>query len=132
MPRKSGWVRASGYLFLLGIIIAVIAGVAKDMIIGYQSSINSVLLILGFIIGLLGAAGVGSIERSHSQTFLLAVIALVAAGASGAAFCPTPTTCIPVIGEYLASIVGYIAALVLPAAVIIALEAIWKAGATRF
>jgi len=127
MARKTGWVRASGYLFLLGVIIAVVAGVAKDAMIGYEVSIHSILVVLGFVIGILGAFGVGSIERGQSQTFLLAVIALVAAGASGAVLGEIPT-----IGVYLASIVGYIAALVLPAAVLVALEAIWKAGATRF
>jgi hypothetical protein len=127
MARKTGWVRASGYLFLLGVIIAVIAGLARDIMIGYEVSIHSILVILGFIIGLLGAAGVGSIERGQSQTFMLAVIALVAAGASGGVLADIPT-----IGVYLAGIVGYIAALVLPAAVLISLEAIWKAGATRF
>jgi len=128
MPRKSsGWVRASGYLFLLGVIVAVVAGVARDAMIGYELSIHSILVVLGFVIGLLGVAGVGSIERGQSQTFLLAVIALVAAGASGAVLADIPT-----IGVYMASVVSYIAALVLPAAVLIALEAVWKAGSTRF
>ena len=128
MPKKSaGWVKLSGYLFLLGIIISIIAGIFKASLIDYEASIHSLLVIFGVIIGLLGAAGMGTIDRTDTQIFLLAVVALIAAGGSGAILGDIPT-----IGEYLASIVGYIATLVLPAAVIIALEAIWRAGSTKF
>jgi len=128
MPKKSaGCVKLSGYLFLLGIIISIIAGIFKASLIDYEASIHSLLVIFGVIIGLLGAAGMGTIDRTDTQIFLLAVVALIAAGGSGAILGDIPT-----IGEYLASIVGYIATLVLPAAVIIALEAIWRAGSTKF
>ena len=69
----------------------------------------------------------GTIDRTDTQIFLLAVVALIAAGGSGAILGDIPT-----IGPYLSSIVGYIVALVLPAAVIIALEAIWRTGSTKF
>jgi len=125
MPKKSvGWVKLSGYLFLLGIILSIIAGIFKT---GYEASIHSLLVVFGVIIGLLGAAGMGTIDRTDTQIFLLAVVALIAAGGSGAILGDIPT-----IGPYLSSIVGYIAALVLPAAVIIALEAIWRTGSTKF
>jgi hypothetical protein len=125
MPKKSvGWVKLSGYLFLLGIILSIIAGIFKT---GYETAIHSLLVIFGVIIGLLGAAGMGTIDRTDTQIFLLAVVALIAAGGSGAILGDIPT-----IGPYLSSIVGYIAALVLPAAVIIALEAIWRTGSTKF
>lgn len=130
MPKKStGWVKLSGYLFLLGIIIAIVAGLFQTSLIGYgyETSINELLVILGVIIGLLGAAGMGTIDRTDTQIFLLAVIALAVAGSS-AGYIGT----IPTIGMYIASIVGYIATLVLPAAVIIALDAIWRIGSTKF
>jgi len=126
MAKKSaGWVKASGLLFLLGIIIAVIAGVFKLWI--DSTIVTSILVVLGFIIGVLGAVGVGSIDRSDAQIFLLAVVALIAAGGSAAGL-----TGIPLIEEYFNNIVIYIKYLVAPAAVIIALEAIWKAGSTKF
>jgi membrane protease YdiL (CAAX protease family) len=126
MPKKeSGLVKASGLLFLLGIIIAIIAGLFKTWI--DPTTVTSVLVILGFIIGLLGAVGQGSIDKNEAQMFLLAVVALIAAGSAGAVLGN-----IPIIGVYLSDIVGYIAALVMPAAVIIALEAIWRAGSTKF
>jgi len=125
VKKQSGLVKASGLLFLLGIIIAIIAGLFKTWI--DPTMVTSVLVILGFVIGLLGAIGEGSIDKAEAQMFLLAVVALIAAGSSGAVLGN-----IPVIGVYLSDIVGYIAALVMPAAVLIALEAIWRAGSTKF
>nr|MBA4405229.1 hypothetical protein [Nanoarchaeum sp.] len=128
MPKKAvGWVKLSGYLFLLGIIISIIAGIFKTSLVTYEATIHSLLVVFGVIIGLLGAAGIGTIDRTDLQIFLLAVVALIAAGGSGAILGDIPT-----IGPYLSSIVSYIAVLVLPAAVIMALEAIWRAGSTKF
>jgi hypothetical protein len=128
MAKKSeGWVKLSGYLFLFGILVSIIAGVFEAQLVAYQTVIHSLLVVFGLLIGLLGAAGMGTIDRADTQIFLLAVVALAAAGSSGAVLGSVPT-----IGTYLASIVGYIAALVLPAAVIIALEAIWRTGSSKF
>jgi hypothetical protein len=128
MAKKAeGWVKLSGYLFLLGIIISIVAGVFEASLMAYQTAIHSLLAVFGLLIGLLGAAGMGTIDRADTQIFLLAVIALAAAGGSGAVLGEIPT-----IGPWLSAIVGYIAILVLPAAVIIALEAIWKTGSAKF
>jgi hypothetical protein len=128
MAKKSDmWVKISGYLFLLGVIVSIIAGILGSALAPYQAVIPSLLAVFGLVIGLLSAFGMGSIDRTDTQIFLLAVVALVAAGGSGAVLGEIPT-----IGAYLSSIVGYIAILVVPAAVIIALEALWKTGATKF
>ena len=121
MPKKSQWVKISGYLFLLGILVAVVGGLVA---IPYASEI---LLVLGVVIGLMGAFGMGGIDRADVQMFMIAVVALVAAGQGGSAL-----ENIPSVGAYLRPMVDNIAALVLPAAVILALEAIWKAGSVKF
>jgi hypothetical protein len=128
MPKKSvGWVKLSGFLFLLGIIISIIAGIFGASLIEYTGTIHSLLVVFGVIIGLLGAAGMGTIDRTDTQIFLLAVVAL-AAGSSGVGYLGE----IPTIGIYLRDIVSYISVLVLPAAIIIALDAIWRTGSTKF
>ena len=130
--KKTGWVKGSGYLFLLGIIIAIIAGLGGNYLAGYEASIIGLQLVLGFIIGLLGIAGMGSIDKADTSIFLLAVIALLAAGSLDyQAFCPKGM-CVPLIGQYLSDIVRYIGILVMPAAVLVALKAIWEAGSTKF
>lgn len=123
MAKKSGWVKISGYLFILGVLIAVVDGLLPATI----PYAGVILVLVGAIMGLLAALGMGSIERRDTELFMLAVIALIAAGSSGVAL-----AAIPMIGTYLASIIGNIAALAAPAAVIVALEAIWAAGSTKF
>lgn len=120
MARQNQWVRVSGWLFLIGVLIALVTGVAGDVI----PSSGTILVVLGTLVGLLGAMGMGSINRDDTELFLLAVVALVAAGSSGAVLSGIPT-----VGGWLASIVDNIGVLVAPAAVIIAVEAIWRAGA---
>jgi hypothetical protein len=127
MPKKEmAWVKLSGWLFILGIIIAIVVGLFPSIV--DSTTITGVLAVLGFIIGLLGIAGMGTLEKCDVDVFLLAVIALMAAGGAGQAFSK-----IPYIGEqYLMPIVNYIGILVVPAAVLIALKAIWKSASTKF
>lgn len=126
MARKSAndWVKISGYAFLVGVLISVVAGVLGENVIPQTKTI---LVILGAILGLLGAFGLGSISKENATEFLLATVALVAVGTAGKALEGIPT-----IGPALANIVGYIAVFVAPAVVIIALEAIWSAGSKTF
>ncbi len=121
--KASSWVKASGYLFLLGVIISIIAGLVPSVI----PETGTILAILGFVIGILGAAGMGSIGKEDTELMMLSAIALMVVGAAG-----NVLQGIPLIGMYLAPIVGYIAVLVAPAVVILALEAIWKAGSTKY
>jgi len=118
----SQWVQISGYLFLLGVLISVVAGVAPGVI----PATGTILVLLGAIIGLLGALGIGSVGKDEAELFLLATVALIAAGGAG-----TALSGIPSIGTFLRDIVNNIAALVTPAVVIIALEAVWRAGSSK-
>lgn len=131
MPKKEmAWVKASGWLFVLGIIISIIAGLIYPL---YSAEISGLLAVIGFIIGILGIAGVSSIDKADVNMFLLAVVALMIAGSSGAALSNIGAgTPFSFIGAYLSYIVGYIAVLVIPATVLIALRAIWQAGSTKF
>ena len=125
MPAKTSnqWVQISGYLFILGVLVSVVAGVAPGVI----PSVDVILVVLGAVVGLLGAMGTGSIDRQEAETFLLAAVGLVAVGASGAALSNFPG-----IGEtYLKPIVQNLAVFVAPAVVLIALESMWRAGSVR-
>ena len=123
--KATGWVKASGWLFVLGILIAVVAGLVPSI---DASLVTAVLAVLGFVIGLLGIAGVGSIDHKEADIFLLAVIALMAAGNAGSAFANLPEP----LSTYLVAIVNNIGILVVPAAVLVALRAIWISASTKF
>ena len=121
MAKTSTWVKASGWLFIIGILISVIAGLLPGTI----PQVGTILLILGTIIGILGVIGLGSIYIKEADLFLLSVVALMAAGSGN-------LDQLPVIGQWVGPIVLYIRTLVVPAAVLIALKAIWQAGSTKF
>ncbi len=125
MAKETQWVKVSGYLFLLGVIIAIIAGIVPGTIDAGTTAM--VLLVIGTIVGLLSAAKMGTIDKGEADMFLLAVIALAVVGVNTAFL-----AALPVIGTYVAAIIGNIAALAAPAAVILALEAIWRIGAGKF
>lgn len=121
------WVKLSGWLFILGIAIAIIAALPFG-IIGAAGAAG-ILAVLGLIIGLLAIAGMGTLEKCDIDVFLLAVVALMVVGVSGNAFANITYMNL---GSILNSVVSNIGILVAPAAVLIALKAIWKSAQTKF
>jgi len=111
------------YAFLLGILIAVIAGLVAasgNLSLLEQETVLLVLIILGLVVGLLNL-----IEKDVTA-FLLAVIALTAVGATGGTWIAgAGGELLPYIGLPLSIIVKNIAAFVSPAAVIVAIKTIW-------
>ena len=100
------------WAFIVGLVIAVIGGI----IMPANSVIIIILIILGLIIGFL------NITSTETILFLLAIIALVAVGNVFA-----PLTALG-IGKILGSMLGYVATLMAPAAIIAAIKALWKVG----
>jgi hypothetical protein len=111
--------------FLIGVETAVISG----LVIGYKPEIltmdlwgyvASLLALLGFLIGILSAAGLGGIPICNVDSFLIVTIALVVIGAGSEAL-----RVVPLIGSYLAGITLSMLILFAPAAVILALKVRW-------
>ena len=102
--------------FILGVIIAIIAGLP---ILGteYAGTIAMILVVLGIIIGFL------NISAKEVYNFLIAAIALLLTGAAG-------LDVLPVVGEYIGPILSNISTFVAPAAVIVALKAVYQLGKT--
>ncbi|HKZ49427.1 MAG TPA: hypothetical protein VJ110_00255 [Candidatus Nanoarchaeia archaeon] len=101
------------WLFLLGVLLAIVLG----LIWPSSGPIAALLALIGLVVGLL------NITAGEVRDFLLASVALIVA-ASGFSL-------IPLIGGMLANILGYIVALVAPAAVVVALIAIWKLAKSK-
>lgn len=113
------------WLFLLGILIALIIGLLMGANVytdtnGYGSL---VLAALGFIVGVLSFFAVGTITRDEVPTFLIAAVLLVGVGAATALL-----QNVSIIGPYLAAMATMIAVFIAPAAVILAVRAIWDIG----
>ncbi len=102
--------KLGSWAFLIGVVIAIVAGLIPSLIPAYGATLG--LAILGLIIGVL------NVTRKESTTFLLASVALLLSSAAG-------LNILPLIGAEIVAILQNIAALISPAAIIVALKAIW-------
>jgi len=112
--------RIGEWVFILGVVIAVISGLAWDQLIASNSAgtIAIVLVVLGLVVGFL------NIKDKEIFNFLIATIAIVAVGAAN-------LNQIPIIGSYLGYMVLNIAAFVAPAALVVALKAIYNLASNK-
>ena len=105
------------YSFIIGVIIAVILGLAIPMLSQATPWLVSLMVILGLIVGFLNISG------KESRDFLLVAVALVIvsfAGSAGAIFAN-----VEFVGQYLQGVFTQIMAFVIPATVIVGLKDIW-------
>ncbi|MCD6547796.1 MAG: hypothetical protein J7K22_04565 [Nanoarchaeota archaeon] len=99
------------WIFLVGIFIAIIAGLLTRTL---NQTIFWVLAVLGLIVGLI------NVTLKEEVPFLVAsLVLLLASGFWGL---------IPFIGNTLVAILQYIQAFVAPAAIVVALKAIYHFG----
>lgn len=100
--------RLGQWAFIIGVVIAIIAGLVP----AWQTvTVTWILVILGLVVGIL------NITAKETVEFLVAAIALLMTGSAGA---------IPALGTIILSILANIVAFVAPAALIVALKAIYE------
>jgi hypothetical protein len=100
------------WAFTIGIIVSIVMG-----FIAAQNTVAVIiLLILGLIVGFL------NITAKETTVFLVATIALIVVGG---VFTPLNVLSL---GKYLDQILGYVATLMAPAAVVVAIRALWAVG----
>jgi hypothetical protein len=95
------------WAFIIGLVIAVVAGIFFQAV-----WVVWVLAILGVIVGFLNVA------ETDTQGFLLAAIALTLSA--------TALNTIPLVGEFIKNILGYVAAFVAGAMIVVALKALYE------
>ncbi|MEM2874191.1 MAG: hypothetical protein QW063_01975 [Candidatus Nanoarchaeia archaeon] len=105
--------KLGNWLFLLGVLLAVILG----FIWPGAGAAAALLAVIGLIVGLL------NITAAEVKEFLIASIALIVAA--------TGFSLIPLVGTYLTNILNYLIAMVAPAALVVALIAIWKLAKSK-
>lgn len=101
--------------FIAGILLAILAGLLGTALAEYASSVAILLIVLGLVVGFL------NITTKQVYDFLIAAIALLLTGAAG-------LDTLPVVGAYIGPVLTNIASFVAPAAVIVALKAIYEIG----
>lgn len=99
------------WIFLVGVLIAILAGIANTRT---NPTIIGVLAILGLIVGLI------NVTLKEEVPFLIASVVLIIAS--------TSLQAIPYIGNLLTAILMYIVVFVSPAAIVVALKAVYHFG----
>ena len=106
--------RIGEYSFLLGVLVAIVAG----LFLPSEPLLALALVVLGLLVGLL------NIARRENAPFLIASIALIVAGSAG-------LEVLPLLGVYIEPILLNVKAFVAPAAMVVALKAVYELGKRR-
>ncbi len=109
--------KVGGWAFILGVVIAIIAGLASTFAAMYSGYVLLVLVVLGLIVGFL------NIKDKEVVNFLIAAIALMAVGTANLV---SINLAVPMLGTLVQSIVQNIAAFVAPAALVVALKEVYN------
>lgn len=110
MAAKHG--KLGDWAFMGGVLLAIILGLFSSYLTGMVEAITYLLIVLGVIVGFV------NVKQKEAYNFLISAIALLAVGAAG-------LETLPVIGTFIGSILTNIATFVAPAAVLVALKAIY-------
>ena len=113
--------KIGSWAFILGVVISIIAGLAAATVVAYAGWIVFVLVVLGLLVGFL------NIGDKEIQPFLIAAIALIVIGTTSLLHL---NTLYLGLGTILTTMLQYIAAFVAPAALIVALKAVYNLAKT--
>ncbi len=100
------------WAFVVGLVLSLIGG----LLVPQNAAIVVILVILGLVIGFL------NISAKETQLFLVATIALIVVGGVFSSLTVLS------IGKLLDQILGYVATLMAPAAIVAAIKALWAVG----
>ena len=112
MEKKIG-----SYSFIIGVIVAVVLGIAASALGTAAPWLTSLLIIAGLVVGFLNISG------KETKEFVLMSVSLVIVAFAGNA--SGTLGGVQVVGPYLQGIFNSIIAFVVPATVVVALKDIW-------
>lgn len=115
------WQRVGEWAFVAGVIIAVLGG-AFIPGVGLMALI---LVILGIIVGII------NVTEHETVPYLVAAIALIAAGTANFGIVDALTGPVIKLGSRFEGILDYVANFVAPGAVIVALKTVWGLAKTK-
>ena len=107
------------YSFIIGVIIAVVLGLAPSRLGTAQTWLVSLLIVLGLVVGFLNVSG------KETKEFLMVTVALVVVAFAAKTQVDSWETNVKIIGPYLKGILDNILAFVVPASVVVALKDVW-------
>jgi hypothetical protein len=117
MMKKMG-----NWSFLAGVVIAILLGVAGPNLGGAQVWLNSLLVVLGIVVGYL------NVSKKEAKDFALMATLLVVAAYAGNA--SGILASVQLIGAWLAGVMGALLVFLVPATVVAVVKGIWDMGSS--
>ena len=108
------------YSFIIGVIIAVVLGLAAPKLGTATAWLWSLLVVLGLVVGFLNVSG------KETKEFLWVTVALVVVAYAGSAQVDSWGTKVKIIGPFLKQSFNSILAFVVPASIVVALKDVWE------
>jgi len=116
MEKKIG-----DYSFIIGVIVAVVLGIAQPALdSSWVTWLTTLLILAGLVIGFLNVSG------KETKDFLLVAVSLVIVSYVATATGNNYLGNVQVIGAYLQGIFNSILSIVVPATIVVALKEIWE------
>ena len=107
------------YSFIIGVIIALVLGLASAQLGAAKAWLWSILVVLGLIVGFLNVSG------KETKDFLMVTVALVVV-----AFAANSQIAgwkdVELIGIYISGIFSSLLTFVVPASIVVALKEVWQ------
>lgn len=111
----SSLAKIGSWAFILGVIIAVVAGVLQAQSGSQSPMLISLLIVLGLVVGFLNVTG------KETTSFLIATVSLVIVTSMGG----DVTGKVANVGPYISGVLGSIMTFVVPATIIVALKSVY-------
>jgi len=107
------------YSFIVGVIIALVLGLASAQLGTAKAWLWSILVVLGLIVGFLNVSG------KETKDFLMVTVALVIV-AYAASVQVKGWADVEFIGPYLSGLFNSLLTFVVPASIVVALKEVWQ------
>ena len=107
------------YSFIVGVIIALVLGLASAELGAAKAWLWSILVVLGLIVGFLNVSG------KDTKDFLLVTVALVVVAYAGSAQVSGWAN-VELIGKYLTGLFDSLLTFVVPASIVVALKEVYQ------
>jgi hypothetical protein len=108
--------KIGGWAFIVGVVIALVAGFIPDQ---YQGVMTAILVVVGLIVGFL------NVTERETTPFLMAAVAIMIALYTAGSGIERDAAALGDIGRYLLSVMNSVNVFVFPATIVVALKAIY-------
>jgi hypothetical protein len=121
--KSKTMVKVGAYAFMIGVVIALIAGIIVGLTqLSAQSAsiITALLVVLGLIVGFL------NVSEAETSKFLMASVAVMIALFTAGNAIQSQIATLGILGKMMWAIMGYINIFVFPATIVVAIRAIFS------